>query len=1241
MVLVEYPLDSAKAEPFAHQTLDWLEDHLRSRFDTAGLPDEVADLSDGAEQVAVQLYLKHLSEAKPFTMRSFTWKVDDGFDELFGDTDPASFLDDVASQHQAEREVDEALVDSPLGVEPNAELDADATAHSPLTDTVDGPTVEVDADVTNNLKEAETLGGSSAGSNGHSLAESDAAAGFFSMSSVPMASVMLPDGEEDRVLQELEEDNLLLDLGDDLDVEDDLSLDLSADLGPDFNAVSEVTSNEIISDQSASETVASEAATDFDLTADFGLDATAKPDAPQNSDLSSDLSLDLEPLESTAESAMDSAGSGDALDADLSEGVGFIDVSGYPATDFMLPGETPAIESSELDLPTVDLPITPPAVEESGPSDFFSLVDGPDSAESDSAESDLDDTNSLGADWVLPTESSVDVDTSDVALGAEFISTAPTKVGHGATEVSSDESLTDEVPTDGAFKDEGFPDKAFQEKTSAERTSTETSSENATADLFDFLSPEPSTSDTVADDSEGSFTLETSSEETDISEKETSEEETPEEAIESVAVIETSTELDVATADLTPEERSPEDRLAEEILSAGESNEASVEDSESVVLSVEPLAETLSESSAELLPEPPTESLAEPLADPLVSDDLVPDDLGDFSLDASQMAEQVSTEAESAEASSEDSYGGYTDDAVDSPREEYSDDAVDDPLVLLPNANLLDLDLDTSEDTSDLLASNELDLSFAPADEDVSADASDSPNYDSDHQDSDHQESNDQKLDDYEYEEVTHDHEAYADDPVYYLEDEAARTDETGEEDYEEVVASVDETEVQRQRELWQQQTKSGNPMAIVGIVGLLFAGIVGFLLTRPCTVGGCDRIEAAQLKGDEALGNLRVDDSFDAVAASKKELKESILLLEPIPVWSSHYSDAQAILPEYDRQLTALDLVSEAQGKAYSAAVKSQNPPHSVSTWQDIASEWRAATTALSGVAEDSPVRELADRKLVEYRSNLSTVLVRIEAESGAEVSLRQAQQAASRATQQTPLANSSEAWEAVLSDWETAVENLRRIPQGTSAYAEAQDILPEFETTLQEVRDRAEQERSASRLLFRAQQLANDAQQAEEDELWTTAVERWNLAVIQLRDVPEGVFSRSTAQSLLTTYTSALATAENNMEVSLRFQPVEPSFFLVCGLSDIQKCSYSMASGKVRLDLVQGYDSVINESITPPPQRAGLASSAQLVSQSNQLLQQITLLSTQAQIPVELYDSNGDFLARYRPDLDGFVRQ
>ncbi|MEL7050591.1 MAG: hypothetical protein AAGM45_02255, partial [Cyanobacteria bacterium J06588_5] len=480
----------------------------------------------------------------------------------------------------------------------------------------------------------------------------------------------------------------------------------------------------------------------------------------------------------------------------------------------------------------------------------------------------------------------------------------------------------------------------------------------------------------------------------------------------------------------------------------------------------------------------------------------------------------------------------------------------------------------------------------------------------------------------------------YEDDPTYYLESD--RGDDASE-DYEDV-ALVDELEIQRQREQWQQwqqQSSKGNPFVVFGAVGFLLLCVAGYFVTRPCTIGSCDRIETARTQGNAAIDNLGPNSSLNEVNEAKEQVKASIQLLEPIPPWSSHRDEAQSILPGYEQQLSALDLVSTAQQKAYSAAVQSQNPPHSTETWQEIADQWRAATTDLSNVPLDSPVRPLAERKLVEYRTNLSTILVRVQTESGAEVSLRQAQQAAKDATQKMPEANTLEALEAVLLDWESAVANLQRIPQGTKAYADAQLILPEYEEKLLEIRTRVEQERNAQRILERTEQLATDAESAENERQWITSVGLWNQAIIQIKEVPPSSIEANNARSLLTTYTGSLEAAQNNMEVALRFEPIEPSFYLVCGLNTVQKCSYSLEAGKVRLDLFEGYDAVINESITPPPQRTGLDSDAQLVSQSNRLLQQVTLLSTQSQVPVELYDAEGQFLARYRPDLDGFVRQ
>ncbi|MGB3291806.1 MAG: hypothetical protein WBB01_02310, partial [Phormidesmis sp.] len=99
MVLIEYPL-SAKAEQTAMKTLNWLEQHLRAQFNTVGLPAEAADLAEAGEAVPVHLFLKYFSESKPFTMRSFVWKVEDSFDALFGHTQQGDEADEAIANSE-------------------------------------------------------------------------------------------------------------------------------------------------------------------------------------------------------------------------------------------------------------------------------------------------------------------------------------------------------------------------------------------------------------------------------------------------------------------------------------------------------------------------------------------------------------------------------------------------------------------------------------------------------------------------------------------------------------------------------------------------------------------------------------------------------------------------------------------------------------------------------------------------------------------------------------------------------------------------------------------------------------------------------------------------------------------------------------------------------------------------------------------------------------------------------------
>jgi hypothetical protein len=991
MVLVEYPLDSAKAEPMASQTLDWLEQALRHQFDTTGLPEEAADLAGIDSEVSVQLFLKHFSESKPFTMRSFIWKVDDGFDDLFGESLAAVQTDSVES-YQAGLERAEGL------------------------------------ERASSLKTAETVG-----------------------IVAPAGSSRRESRYETPIFHRADEHTRVADVG-----AADLTADLIEPPAPYFS------DEELVPSELYDEHLQLDLEPDLDL----GIDLSQSLGLEGGIGLGDELDLYHEVYGETS------------FDADLAMGMPADERFVEPASDFNLPGEPLELDSDDFNLPTLDMPGS--KVPDIYADDFFNL----DEAEVRPL--------SLVESFDLDLELEMDID-------SEMTADEGSTLRYGLERFALGEAELEGAELEGAEL-EGAELEAYE-------TFSMPSAEAALA-LDALLAEEPVESERVEPELEFNL-VESELVESELVESEPVESEPVEfESVESEPV-----ELETFGAGL---EFEPVD---------SESMEADLFELE-----------------------------------PFEADLFEPDIQGeDYS------AEDYSAQDYTAEDYSADDYTAEDYSAEDYAAEDY---AADD---------------DEEED----------------------------------------------------YAEDDDDEEVYEDDPAYYLEGEAV-------EDipYEDV-ALVDDTEVQRQREQWQQQSKP-NPWVFAGALGFALVGVLGFGLTRPCTFGQCDRLQTAQAASEESISKLRIDSSSQAVTASKQQLKRSIGLLTPIPIWSSHYGQAQAALPGYEAQLQALDWVSESQTVAYEAAVASQNPPHPASKWQTIAASWLKAAELLDRVPTDSPVRELVNSKLVEYRANRATILVRIDAESKAELSLRQAQQAASLGTKQIESANSVDTWEQAMASWSLAVNKLSQIPNGTFAHGEAQKLLPEYLKKLDEVRDRATQEIGATRLLDQVKQIATAAQKAETEEQWTVSLQKWKTALSQLQTIPPKTLAHVEAQSMQGLYATALNKAENNLQVALRFQPIEPNFFTACAVTGTQKCTYSIKSGSVRLNLAQGYDTVINNSITPPDQRSSSDSPASaLVAQANQLLQEITLLSTQAKVPVELYDAKGQFLALYRPDLSGFTRQ
>ncbi|MEO0394770.1 MAG: hypothetical protein AAF243_02140 [Cyanobacteria bacterium P01_A01_bin.137] len=427
--------------------------------------------------------------------------------------------------------------------------------------------------------------------------------------------------------------------------------------------------------------------------------------------------------------------------------------------------------------------------------------------------------------------------------------------------------------------------------------------------------------------------------------------------------------------------------------------------------------------------------------------------------------------------------------------------------------------------------------------------------------------------------------------------------------------------------------------LAALGVGVAVVFGSLGYGLSRPCVLGQCDRIQQAQALGDAALIALQDQPSPQTVVDMGQQLNTAVDTLKPIPPWSRHRTRAQELLADYQGEAELLNAVVAAQENAMVAANESQNPPHPIAHWEKIAARWQETIGQLQEIPTGSPIHgAFVAPKLEEYRGNLAAIEKRVVAEQNAEENLNQAQLTAALAKDQAEVANTLSAWKTALTSWDKAVKQLNQIPSGTMAYGETRKLLPKFETELGEVRTRYQREQAADQFYNEAVRHAATARQYESEDQWTLAMLSWRDAITQIKGVPDGSSRSTDGQNLLKTYEPALATAQENLRLAIRFRKAEENFSRICKPTF---CQFGLKGGSVQLLLAKDYDALTDFSITDPNNRASsVPASDQMIVEVNQLLQEVINIGKRTQLPIELYASDGGFIARFSPELEGYVK-
>ncbi len=419
--------------------------------------------------------------------------------------------------------------------------------------------------------------------------------------------------------------------------------------------------------------------------------------------------------------------------------------------------------------------------------------------------------------------------------------------------------------------------------------------------------------------------------------------------------------------------------------------------------------------------------------------------------------------------------------------------------------------------------------------------------------------------------------------------------------------------------------------VAATGLGVVVFCSTLYFL-TRPCVIGKCSIIPEAEKLTQKSTQTLQKPESGKAVLEAQAELQQAIGLLETIPPWSSHRTQAQELIQTYQAQAETVDEIVNALKTAARAGYESQNPPHSVSEWIEIQALWREAIAQLEQLPTDSKFHPLAQQKIKAYKTNLAEINQRLLKERQSQGSLEAAKQAAQMAEARQGIAQSLPDWQIAHATWQTAMKRLREIPQGTTAYQEAQQLSALYLPKLAKARDRKTQEQIAANAYNQGVRLAQLATDAQAENQWSAALVHWRNALTYAKQVPSNTYYYGKAQALVKPYQDALRQAQSQLQIAVKVQQARSDLNQTCS-GKIQVCSYTIDKKVIKVRLTPAYVQTIRQRANSAQAKGESQVHAGIVNHILTLEKALKVISNNAAIPLELYSADGVLIQTHTP--------
>jgi tetratricopeptide (TPR) repeat protein len=450
----------------------------------------------------------------------------------------------------------------------------------------------------------------------------------------------------------------------------------------------------------------------------------------------------------------------------------------------------------------------------------------------------------------------------------------------------------------------------------------------------------------------------------------------------------------------------------------------------------------------------------------------------------------------------------------------------------------------------------------------------------------------------------------------------------------EEVPLTPDNPELKETVSETEEFGRSQRILWIVAGVGVSVVSFIGGILifSRPCVVGQCEPVQMAEALSQEANQLTQKAQSGQDLRQAQQKLNEANQLLSKIPLWSKRHEEAQTLLQKDQSQMSQLDLVLAVESKANEAIQKGQTIPRSAAEWQGIQEIWKDAIAQLESVPEGTELHSFAQRQLITYRSNLSTINQYITDEQQAQKKLEAAKSTANVAQARQGVAQSIENWQQVQVTWQVAVNALRQIPNTTTSFVAAQELLGDYTAKLAIARDRATREQFAQNSYSQAVALGQKAESLQRQNQWTQAVANWRIALKQIEQIPEGTATYNQAQQLIAPYNTSLQQAEAQLKVAVSQQKLRTDLNQVCSGSP-KICSYVILSNMIRVQFTPAYEIALKQAFAAGRSgNYGMLGGA--VNHVDTLQSALQSISNNSGLPIEVYNADGtEILGSFNP--------